>query len=130
MGRRGGRVNRVAWLRTSYWAGAIADVLIGVLTLVPSRMGLPGFRYPMGLAASLMIAWAVLLLWADRKPVERRGVLPVTVLVILGLMASGIYSAATGLLPFSQIVPTTILGVGLIALMLFSYVNAASAEHR
>lgn len=121
-------VSRVGWLRVSYWAGAIADGLVGVLTLVPSRMGLPGFRYPMGLAASLMIAWAVLLLWADRKPVERRGVLPVTVLVILGLMASGIYSVAIGLFPFSRIVPTTILGIVLIALMLFSYVNAAGAE--
>ncbi len=121
-------MTRVAWLRASYWAGAIADVLIGVLTLVPSRMGLPGFRYPMGLAASLMIAWAVLLLWADRKPVERRGVLPVTVLVILGLMASGIYSVAIGLFPVSRIAPSTVLGVVLIALMLFSYVNAAGAE--
>ncbi|MDH5551626.1 MAG: hypothetical protein OEZ42_17215, partial [Gemmatimonadota bacterium] len=98
-------MTQVAWLRTSYWAGAVADVLIGVLTLVPSRMGLPGFRYPMGLAASLMIAWAVLLLWADRKPVERRGVLPITVLVIIGLLLSGIYSVAVDLFPLSRIVP-------------------------
>jgi len=123
-------VTQVAWLRTSYWAGAVADVLIGVLTLVPSRMGLPGFRYPMGLAASLMIAWAVLLLWADRKPVERRGVLPITVLVIIGLLLSGIYSVAVDLFPLSRIVPSVILGVVLIALMLFSYFNAAGAERR
>ena len=121
-------VSRVGWLRVSYWAGAIADGLVGVLTLVPSRMGLPGFRYPMGLAASLMIAWAVLLLWADRKPVERRGVLPITVLVIIGLTLSGIYSVAVGLLPLSRIVPTTVLGVLLIVLMLFAYFNAAKAN--
>ncbi len=92
-------MTRVAWLRTSYWSGAVADVAIGVLTLLPSRMGLPGFRYPMGLAASLMVAWAVLLLWADRKPVERRGVLPITVFVIVGLMLSGFYSVAVDLIP-------------------------------
>ncbi len=123
-------MTRVAWLRTSYWSGALADVVIAVLTLVPSRMGLPAFRYPMGLAASLMIAWAALLLWADRKPVERRGVLPITVGVIVGLMLSGFYSVAVDLFPVSRIVPTSVLGALLIALMLFSYFNAAGADQR
>jgi len=117
-------MSQVAWLRTSYWAGAIADILIGILTLVPSRMGVPTFRYPMGLAASLMFAWALLLVWADRAPVARRGVLPITVLVIIGLILSGLYSVATDLFPVSRIVPSTVLGAVLIALMLFSYFNA------
>ena len=121
-------MSQLTWLRTSYWAGAIADVLVGALTLVPSRMGLPGFRYPMGMAASLMFAWAVLLLWADRAPVARRGVLPITVVVIIGLLLSGVYSVVTGLFPVSKIVPSTVLGVVLIVLMLFSYLNAGSAE--
>ncbi len=121
-------MTQAAWLRTSYWAGAIADVLIGVLTLVPSRMGLPAFRYPMGLAATVMFAWTILLLWADRKPLERRGVLPITVLVIVGLMLSGMYSVVSGLFPVSKIIPTSILGGGLIVLMLFSYFNAARVE--
>jgi hypothetical protein len=121
-------VNRVRWLRASYWSGAIADVVIAVLTLIPSRMGLPAFRYPMGLAASLMLAWAVLLLWADRRPVERRGVLPITVFVIVGLMLSGFYSVALDLLPASQIVPSSVLGALLIGLMLFSYFNAADTD--
>jgi hypothetical protein len=82
----------------------------------------------MGLAASLMVAWAVLLLWADRKPVERRGVLPITVFVIVCLLLSGIYSVVLDLLPVSSIVPTTVLGVFLIVLMLFSYLNASGAD--
>ena len=49
--------SKVAWLRASYWAGAVADVGIGVLALVPSRMSETAYRYPMGLAASLMFAW-------------------------------------------------------------------------
>jgi len=121
-------MSRVAWLRTSYWAGAIADVLIGFLALMPARMGETAFRYPMGLAASLMFAWAVLLLWADRKPVERRGVLPITVLVIFGLMITGIYSVAVDLFPVGRIIPTSILGLILIALMLFSYLNASGPK--
>jgi hypothetical protein len=93
-------------------------------------MGVPGFRYPMGLAASLMFAWAVLLVWADRAPVARRGVLPITVLLIIGLIASGLYSVAIDLLPLSRIVPSAVLGGTLIVLMLFSYFNAGGAEGR
>ncbi|TFG52842.1 MAG: hypothetical protein E4H37_04870 [Gemmatimonadales bacterium] len=121
-------MTQVTWLRTSYWAGAIADVLVGVLALVPSRMGLPAFRYPMGLAASVMFAWTILLLWADRKPLERRGVLPITVFVIIGLMLSGVYSVITGLFAVSRIMPTSVLGAVLIVLMLFSYFSAAGAD--
>ncbi len=115
----------VTWLRTSYWAGAVADAAIGVLILIPSRMGETDFRYPMGLAATLMFGWTLLLIWADRKPVERKGVLLITVCpVIVGLMLSGIWAVATGLLPLARTMPSAIVGLGLIVLMLYSYVKA------
>lgn len=122
------KMNRVTWLRASYWAGAIADVLIGVLTLIPSRMGETEFRYPMGLAAAVMFCWAGLLIWADRKPLERKGVLLPTVAVIVGLMASGVYAVASDIFSLRRIIPTSILGVALIALFSFSYLNAGDAE--
>lgn len=121
-------MSEVTWLRTSYWAGAAADVLIGVLTLIPGRVGETEFRYPMGLAATLMFCWAGLLLWADRKPLERRGMLVPTVAVIVGLMAAGAYAVATGIFPLQRIIPTTALGVALIGLFGFSYLKAARAE--
>ena len=31
------------------------------------------YRYAMGMGASLMLGWTALLIWADRKPIERRG---------------------------------------------------------
>lgn len=117
----------VTWLRISYWAGAVADGLVGVLILVPDRMGETEFRYPMGLAASLMFGWTALLLWADRKPLERRGVLPLTVAVILGLLASGFYAVAAGIFPIGHILPTTLLGLVVIALFVFSYLKAGRA---
>ena len=121
-------MNQVAWLRASYWAVAIADVLIGVLALIPSRMGETEFRYPMGLAAVVMFCWAGLLVWADRKPVERRGVLVPTIAVVVGLMAAGVYAVATGIFPLQRIIPTTGLGIALIALFGFSYLKAGNAE--
>ncbi|MCK7581651.1 MAG: hypothetical protein MZV65_42555 [Chromatiales bacterium] len=57
------------------------------------------YRYAMGLAGSLMLGWTVLLLWADRKPQERRGVLMIANLVIVGLIASGMYALHSGFRP-------------------------------
>ena len=118
----------VVWLRASYWAGAVADVGIGVLTLVPGRMGETAFRYPMGLAAAVMFGWALLLIWADRRPLERRGVLLPTIFVILGLISAGLVAVASGILPVGRIIPTSILGAALIALMGFSYINARNVK--
>lgn len=123
-------MDAVAWLRVSYWAGAIADVLVGVLTLMPSRMGETEFRYPMGLASATMFCWAGLLLWADRRPLERRGVLIPTIAVIVGLLASGVYAASTGIFPLQKVVPSTVLGVTLIMLFGFSYFKSSNAGKR
>ena len=116
----------VRWLRVSFIAGAIADAVVGVLILIPSRMGETEFRYPMGLAASLMFGWTFLLLWGCQKPVERKGILLLTIFpVITGLMASGAYQVATGAFTLTRVLPMMILGTGLIALMAFSYLNAS-----
>ena len=73
----------VRWLKASYIAGVLADGLVGVLMLIPDRMGETEFRVPMGLAASLMFGWTALLLWAYRKPFERKGVLLLTIFAVI-----------------------------------------------
>lgn len=115
--------NKIKWLRISYWAGAIADLLMVMLFLIPERMGEVEYRHPMGLAASLMLGWTFLLIWADRKPVERKGILLLTIFpVITGLLTAGIYAALAEISPFS--IPSSVLGMTLIVLMGFSYINA------
>ena len=121
-------MTKILWLRASYWAGAIADVLTGVLTLMPGRMGETEFRFPMGLAASLLFCWAGILIWADRRPVERRGVLVPTIAVVIGLLATGVYAVASDIFALQKIIPTTVMGIVLIALFSFSYLNASNAE--
>jgi peptidoglycan/LPS O-acetylase OafA/YrhL len=121
----------VRWLRVSYLAGAAFDALIGMLMLLPSRMGEEVFRYPMGLAASLMFGWVALLLWANNRPMERKGVLIITIFpVISGLVGTGFWAVQVGLFPLQKIVPSTILGVVLICLMAFSYWRAKVVEKR
>ncbi len=119
----------IRWLKASYIAGAVADGLVGVLMLLPDRMGEGEFRYSMGLGASLMFGWTALLLWACRRPMERKAVLLITIFpVITGLVASGIWAAATGFFTVQRIAPTMVLGISLIALMSFGYWKAGVAE--
>jgi hypothetical protein len=130
--------NRGAWLRVAYRAGAGFDALALVPMLVPSvgakAFGLadfapgPEYRYAMGLAASLMAGWTLLLLWADRKPVERRGVLPLTVVVVAGLAAAGAYAVASGMVAFERMLPTWISQAVLAALFLFAYGDSRRAR--
>jgi len=129
----------IRWLRISYWVGAIVDAVAAAQMLWPPLfrlgMGLPGFtpgveyHYAMGMGASLMIGWTALLLWADRKPVERKGVLPLTVLpVIAGLAANQARGVLAGFLPPLAVLPIWALQGGLGALFLWSYWRARKAE--
>jgi hypothetical protein len=40
-------------IRTSYWVAAVADFIIAILVLIPDRMGVTGFVYPMGLMSAV-----------------------------------------------------------------------------
>jgi hypothetical protein len=124
----------VRWLRISYWSGAILDVAAGLMMVFPALFVLmnhpvsfqpdPEFRYAMGMGAPLMFGWTILLLWADRKPLERKEVLPITLFVVLGEMTIQIWGIAVGFIPFQSVATTFILQIALIALFVFSYLNA------
>lgn len=109
---------QVLLLRLSYWIAAIADFSIAVLVWVPERMGVTGTVYPMGLTSAIALSWGVLLLVADRKPVERKWVLIPTILVVTlivsvrtGFYLSGAIGFDPGLLVFA---------IGLIMFMAYS----------
>ena len=119
------------WLRISYWVGAIADGIVGVTMFFPevgrAVYGVTDFepaadyRYAMRFGASLMLGWTVLLLWADRKPLERRGVLPITVFVVAGLAWAGAYAVGAGLIPLPNMIPSWGFQLVLVVLFLYSY---------
>ena len=130
--------NIIRWLRISYWVGAVVDFAAGLMMVIPALfafMNQPGnfqpgndYRYAMGLGAPLMFGWTVLLLWADRKPVERKGILPITLLVVLGEALTQIWGVTVGFVPLGALVPTFILQAFIFSLLLFSYLNARRAE--
>ncbi len=126
---------RIKFLRISYWVGAVFDALIIIPMLLPKVasvvFGIPSFNpgndygYAMYIAASLMLGWVSLLIWADRKPVERRGVLLLTIIpVVTGLIFSGVYAVTSGFIPVEGMLPTWLMQGMLVLLFGFSYLNA------
>lgn len=132
------KYSAILWLRVSYWSGAILDVLTGLVMTFPGLFAIlnrparfePGldYRYAMGMGAPLMFAWAVLLLWADRKPVERRGILPITLLVVAGEVLTQVWGIAAGFLPLLPMLPSFAMQTILIVLFVVSYHKAGEAS--
>ena len=108
-------------IRTSYWVTAIADFIVAILVLIPSRMGVSGFVYPMGLMSAAAFSWGVLLILADRKPIERRWVLLPTILVVFLIGVAGAYAAISGVLPFSQLIASLAAEVIILCLLICTW---------
>jgi hypothetical protein len=114
---------KVMLLRISYWVTAIADFIVAIVVLIPERMGVPGFVYPMGLMSAVAFSWGVLLIFANRKPLERRWVLLPTILVVFLLGMVGAYAALKNLINPGRIIPSSI-AVGIILyLLIYSYLK-------
>jgi hypothetical protein len=127
--------NQILLLRLSYWIGAIIDGLFAIQLLMPdfwaSFDGLTTYtpsttiNYALGIASALMFGWTFLLIWADRKPLERKGILPLTIFpVIFGIASSNIYAVTSGLRPPQSAFPDLVIGLGIAVLFTFSYLNA------
>jgi drug/metabolite transporter (DMT)-like permease len=109
-------------LRLSYWIAALADFAVAYWVLIPQRMGLTEMVYPMGLTATIAFSWGVLLLFADRKPIDRYWILIPTILVIGLLTAVRVIFSHYGMIEFSLVF--LLFGIGLIVLMIYSYYYA------
>jgi len=118
----------VRWLRVSYWAGAIGDFAIAILVLIPERMGVPSYVYPMGLMSAVSFSWACMLIWADREPIERRWVLLPTILVGAMLLLAGTYSIYAGVITAKSYLPNFFLIPAVILLWSFSYYKSRNIE--
>ena len=100
-------MNKMLFIKGTYWLGIGADALWAVGLFFPSvfalLVGRPDFnvdlqvRLAMGVGGSLMTGWTFLLLWAFLKPVERRGVLLLTACpVIVGIFTMALIGVIDG----------------------------------
>lgn len=113
---------QILLLRLCYWIAALADFAIAYLALIPQRVGLTEIVYPMGLTSAIAFSWGVLLLLADRKPMERRWILIPTILVVGLLTAVRVIFWQNESIEFNLAI--LLFGIGLILLMIYSYYSA------
>ena len=118
----------IKWLRISYWLAAIADFVVAILCLIPSRMGVAQYVYPMGLVSAVAFSWGVLLLFADREPFERRWILLPTILVVALLGFVGVHAGITAILPPSRTVASATATVIVLSILIYSYRNARTLK--
>ena len=120
--RTGMRETRV--LRAAFLAGAVTDAVALLPMLLPSFATLlwglrdvsDSYQLAMGCAASLMLGWTLLLVWASRRPLERRVVAPLTFLVVGGIVVAEVVGAVAGVVDAWRLVPTWCLQAILLAL--------------
>jgi len=73
----------------------------------------------MGMGASLMLAWTILLFWAYRRPLERRYIALFTAMIVTGFVITEIILASHGDIPISKVLGS--LAMQAILLVLFGY---------
>jgi hypothetical protein len=124
--------NKIRWLRISYWAGALADAYAAFRWMFPDMF--PGssvdISYNLGIkwGVALMLGWTFLLIWADRKPLERKDILLLTICpVIVGLMITSVTIFVAGFGTIGSLILNLSILTILIVLMTFSYLNARTS---
>ncbi|MDB4278837.1 hypothetical protein N9917_04480 [Deltaproteobacteria bacterium] len=115
-------------IRVSYWVAAIVDFAVAIVVLIPERMGVEEFVYPMGLMSAVAFSWAVLLIVADRKPVERRWVLLPTMLVVFLLGVAGVYAASVGVISVQRVMASSSAVAGVLLLLSYTSYRTRNLE--
>jgi uncharacterized membrane protein YfcA len=128
-------MNRKLLIRIGYWWGAIGDALLAIEMFCSAFMGtqspftglgltIPGgiqYQYAMSLAASLVLAWTFLLIWADRKPIERKDMLLLTLIPVVGIQVSTILAFNSDLINFETMIGYSIQRIIFAIYYLFCY---------
>ncbi len=130
------KVNRILFIKICFYVGVIVDLLATIPLLSPgvakSMFGLNNFEpghdylYASRIGASLMFGWTLLLLWGSFKPIERKGVLLLTVFPVLaGLLISSVLAVFSGFVEIKFILPLWIFYALIIPAYLIAYFTPA-----
>ena len=130
---------KLFFIKLVLWLGIIMDFVSCLPLLVPSlgakMYGIPivpsgeDYLYVSRMSAVFMFGWTLLLLWAVLKPVERRGVILLTVFpVLIGLAVSPLRAVMSGMIKLPYIAPLWIWQGILVGLFLLAYIFARQLE--
>jgi hypothetical protein len=127
------------FIKICYYIGAVADLAASLPLIFPDiakiMFGLNGlnigndYLYASRIGASLMLGWTFLLLWGSFKPIERKGILLLTVFpVLFGLLISSILTVTSGFIELKYMAPLWIFYALIIPLYCFAYISALSLQ--
>ncbi|OHD09608.1 MAG: hypothetical protein A2086_14245 [Spirochaetes bacterium GWD1_27_9] len=130
---------KILFLQIGFWAGAIFDAIMVPLFLFPKLasfiLGIDNSnpdittRYIMNVGAALMAGWTVLLIWAALKPIERKGIVLLTLFPLAGIIGSGISLYISNGIQLDKILPIWI-GQGILFIIYcFNYFNTKSIKY-
>ncbi len=108
----------VTLLRIGYWVGIVLDAVAFIQLAFP-EIGLKMLKaniaisneyvFAINFAAGLMLAWTLLLFWADRKPLERKMVIPLTMIIVVWNICTMIFGVRVNLVPLETLLPQIVL---------------------
>jgi hypothetical protein len=85
--------------------------------------------YASRIGTSLMSGWTLLLLWGSFKPIERKGVLLLTVFPVLaGLILSSIFAVQSGFIELKYMLPLWIFYAIMIPMYILAYISAGKIK--
>ncbi|MBT2989078.1 MAG: hypothetical protein KME65_08930 [Candidatus Thiodiazotropha sp. (ex Ctena orbiculata)] len=119
---------RIKWLRFSYWTAALVDFFIAVSVLIPERMGVAGYVYPMGLISVVAFSWGVMLLFADREPLQRSWILVPTILVVVLLGMVALHAGLTELISMFRAISMLCIAIMVLTILIYGYTVAREPE--
>lgn len=125
--------NIILHLRICYWIGIIADGLTAIsmtyYQLINFSLQSSDFLDDKYTSFGLMIGWTALLLWADRKPFERKGVILLTVFPVISLLiGTEIIGMAIGIVKESIYIPLIIIRTLFSTYFIIVYQTAKTIE--
>ena len=129
--------NKKFIIRITLWWGIIADLFETIRMIVPqmfiSTAGInttanDSFQFALLYGAPVMLGWTLLLFWADRKPIERKGIFLCLIPVIIGYFVVEIVGIKINILVLQNTIPTFILQTILLSLSIVSYFIAQTIK--
>ena len=131
--------NKILFIRICFYIGVVVDLIATIPLIFPTiaklMFGLNNFTvnndylYASRIGASLMLGWTLLLFWGSFKPIERKGVLLLTVFpVLIGLLISSILVVISGFIELKFILPLWIFYSLIIPLYILAYFLASKIK--
>ena len=125
-------------IRITLWIGAVVDFYFAIAMMHPRLWALtlqmPDYRpdalhrMDMSIGAAVWFGWTLLLIWASFKPVQRKMVLLLTILIIAELMVAATALILNNLNSFEKMVPVFMLQVFLLTIFSISFLKAKKFE--